>query len=198
MSCQEGRWSKPDQPRTGWLPVMGLVKWFYLGRLTATPMPRVSLETSLVVPDFFPLSLRVCACILGSVWLLNGNLKILYFHLSDNGKEIKTSMFQTLRLASYGSCLCWCSWSCLYQKTVNILNCHMNKGFVVAQTENAVMGIPPPLWYWHSKLGPLWLGVDTTLASPTSVHCPVFAHTSLLQSAAANMRQRTFPPQFQK
>lgn len=70
-------------------------------------MPTVSLE-ALVVPDFFPLSLRVCACILGSVWLLNGNLTILYFHLSDNGKEIETSMFQILRLASHGSCLCWC------------------------------------------------------------------------------------------
>lgn len=56
-------------------------------------MPGVSLE-GLLVPDFLPLSLRVCVCILGSVKLLNGNFKILCLCFNGNGKEIKTSMFQ--------------------------------------------------------------------------------------------------------
>lgn len=33
------------------------------------------------------------------VRLLSGHLKILYFYLSDNEKDIKTSTFQILRLA---------------------------------------------------------------------------------------------------
>lgn len=45
---------------------MVLVKRLCLGRLAASPVAQISLE-GLAVPDFFPLSLSICVCVLGSM-----------------------------------------------------------------------------------------------------------------------------------
>lgn len=154
-----------------------LVKWFYLGRLTASTMPRVSVE-GLIVPDFFPLSLRVCAWVfrecVSSQWkfknytfismTMEGKLKQVWIRSSGWPLMVHVCVGVKDHVYTRGQ------WS-------HILNCYMNKVFILAQTENEVRGISSHLVVLtlQTKAPVPWGQHHLTF---TSKHCTVLSlHT---------------------